>query len=47
VDAHQLRERAERSAPANRIFTVAITAVDSANQSSAPQVLTLTVPALR
>jgi uncharacterized repeat protein (TIGR01451 family) len=46
VDAHHVRVRAERSAPASRrIFTVAITAVDSANQASAPQVLTLTVPA--
>jgi uncharacterized repeat protein (TIGR01451 family) len=46
VDAHHVRVRAERSAPANRrIFTVAIAAVDSANQSSAPQVMTLTVPA--
>jgi len=48
VDAHHLRLRAERSAPANRrIFTVSITAIDSANQSSAPQVMTLTVPALK
>ena len=46
VDAHHVRVRAERSAPASRrIFTVAITAVDSANQSSAPYVMTLTVPA--
>ena len=45
VDAHRLRLRAERSAPASRrIFTVSITAIDSANQSSSPQVLTLTIP---
>jgi hypothetical protein len=45
VDAHHLRLRAERSAPANRrIFSISITALDSANQSSAPQVMTLTVP---
>jgi uncharacterized repeat protein (TIGR01451 family) len=47
VDAHHVRVRAERSAPATRrIYTISITAVDSANQSSTPQVMTLTVPPL-
>jgi len=45
VDAHHVRVRAERSAPASRrIYTISITAVDSANQSSTPHAMTLTVP---
>jgi uncharacterized repeat protein (TIGR01451 family) len=45
VDARHVRVRAERSAPASRrIYVIAITAVDAANQASTPHVLTLTVP---
>jgi len=45
VNAHHVRVRTERSAPASRrIYTIAITAVDSANQASEPSLLTVTVP---
>jgi uncharacterized repeat protein (TIGR01451 family) len=48
VDAHHVRLRADRAAPASRrIFSVWVTAIDSANQSSGPHVMTLTVPARR
>ena len=40
-----VRVRAERSAPASRrIYVIAITAVDAANQASPARVVTLTVP---
>jgi uncharacterized repeat protein (TIGR01451 family) len=45
VDARHVRVRAERSAPASRrIYVIAITAVDAANQASPARVVTLTVP---
>jgi uncharacterized repeat protein (TIGR01451 family) len=45
VDARHVRVRVERSAPASRrIYVISITAVDAANQASAPQAVTLTVP---
>jgi uncharacterized repeat protein (TIGR01451 family) len=46
VDARHVRVRVERSAPASRrIYAIGITAIDAADQPSAPQVVTLTVPA--